>query len=189
MQFFVKWFSTNAATSRAGSIGRVPEFDGRTVGEMSVCINRKFLRPANSNKNFRDFPRTYSKTSTGIQAPFCTVCFLNSGRNFRFFVKMRPSQRTQISTHFSSALSKFSRNSPTSFRCIIPTFHFPPHNLLCFSTFHLVFSLILPEGRTGMLLLGNFRSNKFSVFSVPIINIAPLTTCPCYFVSPSLAVS
>jgi len=57
MKFFVKWFSTNEATSRAGSTSRVPVFDRRTAGEKSVCINRKVLRRANWIKNFRDFPR------------------------------------------------------------------------------------------------------------------------------------
>jgi hypothetical protein len=99
-------------------------------------------------------------------------------KNLDFFVKTRPSQCTQISTYFSSAFSKFSLNSQIPYCCIMPTVRFPSRNQLCFWTFYLVSSLTLTEGRTGIALLENFRSSKFSVFSVLIINIEPLTTYP-----------
>jgi hypothetical protein len=70
MKFFVKWVSTNEATSRAGSTARVPVFDSRTADEKPVCIDRKVLRPANWSKNFRDFLAPTAKAQLASKIHF-----------------------------------------------------------------------------------------------------------------------
>jgi hypothetical protein len=143
-----------------------------------VC---KFLRPTNSIKLYRGFPRFYRKCRAGMQTSLCILCFSSSppNKNLKvppsYLLKKTPVYWNSLTNKELKIRPKYSTSFPDA--CsnnLLPFIRFPS-----FTTFYqLTRTRRTSEQCMGILRAANFR------FSLIINGVSVTSSCSfVYFLS------